>query len=115
MPWKASDAKTHKKGLTKNQAKKWAAVANSALSKCLKDGGNQDECEASAIRQANGVAGKASESEEYPVDRALLSRTITEVWERNYPTAASDPEPDIEIEDDPEPAGDPEPETIPEA
>ena len=57
MPWTPADADKHKKGLSAKGRRQWAAVANSALAKCLADGGEESECAASAIRQANGVAG----------------------------------------------------------
>ena len=53
MPWKPSDALEHtKKADTPAKQKRWAAVANSALSDCE---GETKACEASAIRQANSV------------------------------------------------------------
>jgi len=61
MPWKASDAHKHKKGLTPKQARQWAAVANSALKKCESEGGS--DCDASAIRQANGAVGEPKAKE----------------------------------------------------
>ena len=57
MPWTAQDAERHKKGLSAKQKRQWAKVANSALQTCLDDGGSQQTCEASAIRQANGTVG----------------------------------------------------------
>lgn len=56
MPWKPSDAEDHVKGLTAKQKRAWAQVANSALDRCLADGGSQSECEGTAIRQANAAA-----------------------------------------------------------
>ena len=54
MPWTVADVDKHKKGLTEKEKKQWVAIANSALSSCLKKGGKDNACEASAIRQANG-------------------------------------------------------------
>lgn len=51
MPWVAADAKKHKKGLTSQQAKKWASIANGVLKDCQKKGGK--DCEGKAIRIAN--------------------------------------------------------------
>jgi FtsZ-binding cell division protein ZapB len=51
MPWTASDAKKHKKGLTPTQAKKWAKIANATLKSCQANGGS--DCEAVAIKTAN--------------------------------------------------------------
>ena len=62
MPWTAADAASHtKKADTPAKQKKWAAVANDALARCLDDDGDQATCEAAAIKQANAVAGKATE------------------------------------------------------
>lgn len=58
MPWKANDAKDHMKGLTPKQMRQWANVANSARQKCIDDSGKADECDISAIKQANGVMAK---------------------------------------------------------
>lgn len=57
MPWTVDDVDSHKKGLDDKGKRQWVAVANSALKRCLDDGGDEKECAASAIRQANGVAG----------------------------------------------------------
>lgn len=58
MPWKAADAKRFKKGLSSDQAKKWAAVAN----RVLKDTGDEGK----AVRVANSqVKKKKGKSESY--------------------------------------------------
>jgi hypothetical protein len=57
MPFTKESAKKHKKGLSDKQSEQWAAIANSVLSKCIKDGGTDETCAPSAIRQANGVVG----------------------------------------------------------
>jgi len=63
MPWTKDDASKHSKSAdTDVKAKQWAAVANSALSKCLDDGGEETECAASAIKQANSVVAKQEEA-----------------------------------------------------
>lgn len=62
MPWTVKDVDKHKTGLTGRQKRQWVAVANSALERCLENGRNQEECETSAIRQANSVVGNNSES-----------------------------------------------------
>jgi cell division protein FtsB len=64
MPWSASDAKKHKKGLNKQQAQKWATIANSVLEQCLKNGGKQKACESKAIKVANSKVGNNNQSEE---------------------------------------------------
>ena len=62
MPWKASDAKDHtEKADTPEKQKVWAKVANDRLQACLDDDGEQDTCEASAIKQANSVVAKMEE------------------------------------------------------
>lgn len=55
MPWTVEDVKKHKKGLTPKQEQQWVAVANSILQKCKDNGGTDETCAPSAIRQANGV------------------------------------------------------------
>ena len=71
MPWTAADAKGHTgKADTAAKRKRWAEVANDALQRCLDKGGNQDECEASAIRQANSVIAKMGEAEEMDAEEA---------------------------------------------
>jgi uncharacterized protein YdaT len=50
MPWSAGDAKKHKKGLSKTEAKKWAEIANAAL--------KQYGDEGKAIRVANSRVGR---------------------------------------------------------
>jgi hypothetical protein len=56
MPWTAGDAKKHKKGLTPEQAAKWAKIANKVLADCKKSGGK--DCEGKAIRIANSKFGE---------------------------------------------------------
>jgi hypothetical protein len=51
VPWVATDAKKHKKGLTPAQAAKWAKIANGVLKQCKASGGK--DCEGKAIRIAN--------------------------------------------------------------
>jgi hypothetical protein len=67
MPWSPSDADRFKDGLSESEKEQWAETANSALESCLNDGGEQDECEAAAIRQANGVVGNRSNDCDPPV------------------------------------------------
>lgn len=55
LPWTIDDVEKHKKGLSEKQKKQWVEVANSALQKCLDDGGTDEDCAPKAIRQANGV------------------------------------------------------------
>jgi len=58
MPWKKEDVDEHKKGLSPDEKDKWVKIANSALEECLKEGKlDASECEAKAIRIANGQVG----------------------------------------------------------
>ena len=59
MPWNKDDVSRFKSGLTEAQKEQWVEVANSVLQRCLDEGGDQEDCEASAIRQANGVVGNS--------------------------------------------------------
>src|SRR5262249_17943248 len=52
------------------------AIANSALSRCLKDGGSQGSCEGSAIRQASAVAKRIGEAAWAPTDDALTAALV---------------------------------------
>lgn len=71
LPWTASDAKDHVKGLSAHQATVWAAVANAALKRC--QDGKGDDCDASAIKQANAMAQKA------PKTAAEAARWVAQV------------------------------------
>lgn len=55
MPWTVSDVDRFKKGLTPAQKQRWVRIANDALRRCQEKNGSN--CDASAIRQANGVVG----------------------------------------------------------
>lgn len=63
MPYTVSDVDTHIKGLTPKAKRAWVAIANSALTKCVSDGGKEADCAGKAIKQASGVAGKMGEAE----------------------------------------------------
>lgn len=76
MPWSEKDVDRFKKGLSDKQKEQWVAVANSVLQKCLDGGGDAKKCEASAIQQANGVAGKERKA-------MSLSMSITKVKRMN--------------------------------
>ena len=60
MPWDVGDVDDHMKGLSASKKKTWVEVANKALAACEKAG--KEDCDASAIKQANAVVGKLSES-----------------------------------------------------
>lgn len=55
MPWTVTDVDKHKKGLSDKQKAQWVAIANSVREMYLKAGGDENECDANAIRQANGA------------------------------------------------------------
>jgi hypothetical protein len=60
MPWTAKDAAKHTKRATTDKLKRqWASVANDARKRCIADGGDEAECDASAIRQANAAMTEA--------------------------------------------------------
>lgn len=59
MPFTIDDVDKHNKGLEAEQKQRWVSVANSVLNKC-----EGDDCEASAIKQANAVIKQMSESVE---------------------------------------------------
>ena len=63
MPWTVDDVEKHKKGLSAKGKRQWVAIANSALKKCLEDGGSEESCAASAIRQASGVVDNSNDSD----------------------------------------------------
>lgn len=60
MPWSIEDVDKHMKDLTDKQKEVWVKVANGAFARCEEKG--QGDCDARAIKQANGVAGKMGES-----------------------------------------------------
>lgn len=62
MPWTVDDVERFHKGLTNKEKRQWVEVANSVLERCLEEGKDQNTCEVSAIKQANGVVGNNSYS-----------------------------------------------------
>lgn len=54
MPWTVDDVEKHVKGLSNKEKRRWVAVANSTLEKCLQEDESK-ECEAMAIKVANGI------------------------------------------------------------
>lgn len=54
MPWSESDVSEFREGLTEAQKEKWVEIANGVLEDCLEAGGDRRDCEAKAIRVANG-------------------------------------------------------------
>lgn len=88
MPWTARDADRHKKGLSAKQKRQWAAVANSVLARCLKDGGTDASCAGKAIQQANGVVGDPQNMQRLTVQTALTAPTsLLTVHECDYVVA----------------------------
>jgi len=66
MPYISEDAMKHtNKADTSKKQKQWASIANSVMNKCMTDGGNEKECSAKGIMQANGVITKLSEDSFY--------------------------------------------------
>lgn len=56
MPWSMEDVDKHMKGLTDVQKELWVKVANEAMNRCMKDGGQ--DCEGMAVKEANGAMQK---------------------------------------------------------
>jgi cation transport regulator ChaB len=94
MPWTWEDAEKYKKGLSEKQAKQWARIANSVLERCLKKGGKEEDCAASAVKQANGVVGNNAfvppESGDAPKEvKEILDKIYTscrEKWVQDHPS-----------------------------
>lgn len=63
MPWTYENMKEKNKDFSDAQAKAAAKVANAALQTCIDDGGDQSECEASAIKQGLSVGARFKEEE----------------------------------------------------
>lgn len=63
MPWKIDDVDAHNKGLSPKQKRMWVQVANDALARCQKKKGSN--CDAAAIKQANGVVARAGHSADF--------------------------------------------------
>lgn len=79
-PFTPAMAKRHKKNMSATQVRQWCAVAQSAYDKCMKEGGKGPTCEASAIRQANGVTGtpKLATKQAEPVLQLIAARLNTQ-------------------------------------
>jgi len=74
MPWSVGDVDQFKKGLTDAEKKTWVKVANDRLAACLKEG--RTDCEASAIKQANGVVAEAQHEHESLGDRIVEAALV---------------------------------------
>ena len=73
MPWTVANVDEHNKGLSDQKKRQWVTVANKALAACMKDDGEQDTCEASAIKQANEAVSQSEETAEVTLRVPLLS------------------------------------------
>lgn len=83
MPWTVADVEGFKKGLTDAQKKVWVKVANDALTRCKADGGSDEKCEGSAIKQANSVAGKIDEADSLMDGLRSAMRSIFDIFSGN--------------------------------
>ena len=72
MPWTVKDVDEHNEGLSDQKKRQWVTVANKALAACMEDDGEQDACEASAIKQANGAVSKSKETAMAPIRMPVL-------------------------------------------
>lgn len=106
MPWKPSDADEHTKLATTDALRaQWAEVANSALAACLKDGGDQESCESSAIQQASAVVKKAASKDTIdPEPTKEVTEPEPEIPTQETLEAPSEApgEPQVETKDDAE-------------
>jgi len=69
MPWSVGDVERFKKGLSDAQKRRWVRIANDALRRCRARGGTN--CDAAAIRQANGVVGNKAKDMENVIEAAF--------------------------------------------
>jgi len=85
MPWTINEVEKFKKGLNDNQKKKWVNIANSVLEKCIKDGGDDLECEVKAIRTANAKIDEIDENElsNYVKSSNIIFEKLTKIQPMN--------------------------------
>ena len=77
MPWTAADAQGHTaKADTPKKRRGWAKAANARLKTCRADGGDQDECEASAIKVANQMVANIKEQEIETASEVLIRTPV---------------------------------------
>lgn len=88
MPWTTADVDEHNKGLTDAQKETWVKVANDRLKACLDDEGEQETCEASAIKQANSAVSTKKTDEERSLLRSLWE-SIRQLFEPHLERATS--------------------------
>lgn len=65
MPFQISDVDRHNKGLSDKQKQTWVKIANDALKRCTARGKEANECDTSAIKQANAVLAQNFDFEDY--------------------------------------------------
>lgn len=86
MPFAIGDVDKHNKGLSDKRKRQWVAVANSALKRCMDDGGTTETCDVSAIRQANAAV---KESKSMVTKAENLSERVNHVRDAFYDTQNS--------------------------
>lgn len=65
MPWTPEDSNKHtSKADTPKKMRQWSDIANSVRDRCMANGGDEKECSAKAIQQANGVIAKLEDNVE---------------------------------------------------
>jgi hypothetical protein len=88
MPWTAKDASEFtSKANTDAKKETWAKVANSRLAQCLEAGGDEEECEASAIKVANTMVGNVDEQEPGAVETEEIMSDIRQIARSAIETA----------------------------
>jgi len=99
MPYKVdgSDVPESVASLSATKRRMFAAVWNSAYSKCVDDGGTDSECEGSAFAQANGVL------KQQEVDMTKKKEVLIDAEELEQPASEVEPEPEPEPEQEVEP------------
>lgn len=68
MPWGIEDVDRFKKGLTDAQKRQWVRIANSVRARCIANGGKEAECDAMAVKQANGSVGDNMSTYQFAVN-----------------------------------------------
>lgn len=101
MPWTKKDVEDHVKGLDEKQTEAWLKIANSTLSRCAADGG--EDCDSMAIRTANAMSKRVKEDglEEAATVKATalrLSRDLaTLLADRTVPEAVRKEAEDLRV------------------
>jgi len=89
MPWKIKDVDQFKKDLTDKEKEQWIEIANSAYETCMKDGGDDEKCAASAIKQANGTVRKREEDRFEPPDAGDAPKEVKDILSSAYDSCRS--------------------------